>query len=81
MAAHPTRPMTLYKGPNSLFRALAPKYRLNKAEFLMIYNLRPRTLVELALVIEEVLHPYFRFHQHLAPLSMVVFLLSFADEF
>jgi hypothetical protein len=51
---HPTRPMTLYKGPHSLFRALAPKYRLNKAEYLQLYNLRPSTQVMLELVIEEV---------------------------
>ncbi|KAF1917670.1 HRDC-like protein [Ampelomyces quisqualis] len=50
---HPTRPMTLYKGPHSLFRALAPKYRLNKAEYLQLYNLRPTTQVMLELVIEE----------------------------
>ncbi|KAH9875606.1 hypothetical protein IAQ61_003070 [Plenodomus lingam] len=50
---HPTRPMTLYRGPNSLFRALAPKYRLNKAEYLQLYNLRPSTQVMLELVIEE----------------------------
>jgi hypothetical protein len=46
--------MTLYKGPHSLFRALAPKYRLNKAEYLQIYNLRPVTQVTLELIIEEV---------------------------
>jgi hypothetical protein len=46
--------MTLYKGPHSLFRALAPKYRLNKAEYLQLYNLRPSTQVMLELVIEEV---------------------------
>ncbi|KAF1829209.1 hypothetical protein BDW02DRAFT_561655 [Decorospora gaudefroyi] len=45
--------MTLYRGPNSLFRALAPKYRLNKAEYLQLYNLRPTTQVMLELVIEE----------------------------
>lgn len=45
--------MTLYKGPHSLFRALAPKYRLNKAEYLQLYNLRPTTQVMLELVIEE----------------------------
>jgi hypothetical protein len=54
---HPTRPMTLYKGPHSLFRALAPKYRLNKAEYLQLYNLRPSTQVMLELVIEEVRSP------------------------
>ncbi|KAF2873910.1 hypothetical protein BDV95DRAFT_605376 [Massariosphaeria phaeospora] len=52
-ATHPDRPMTLYKGPNSLFRALAPKYRLNKAEYLQIYNLRPVTYLQLQLIIEE----------------------------
>lgn len=51
--AHPDRPMTLYKGPHSLFRALAPKYRLNKAEYLQLYNLRPKTQVGLEVVIEE----------------------------
>ncbi|PSN71920.1 hypothetical protein BS50DRAFT_569516 [Corynespora cassiicola Philippines] len=50
---HPNRPMTLYKGPHSLFRALAPKYRLNKAEYLQLYNIRPTTQVMLDLVIEE----------------------------
>jgi hypothetical protein len=49
--------MTLYKGPHSLFRALAPKYRLNKAEYLQLYNLRPGTQVMLELVIEEVCCP------------------------
>jgi hypothetical protein len=51
---HAERPMTLYKGPHSLFRVLSPNYRLNKAEYLQIYNLRPTTLLELDLVIEEV---------------------------
>jgi len=50
--------MTLYKGPHSLFRALAPKYRLNKAEYLQLYNLRPSTQVMLELVIEEVRFQY-----------------------
>ncbi|KAF2683203.1 hypothetical protein K458DRAFT_390473 [Lentithecium fluviatile CBS 122367] len=50
---HPTRPMTLYKGPHSLLRALAPKYRLNKAEYLQIYNIRPKSQITLQLVIEE----------------------------
>jgi hypothetical protein len=62
--AHPTRPMTLYKGPHSLFRALAPKYRLNKAEYLQLYNLRPATQVMLELVIEEV-----RYHSLTPPHS------------
>jgi hypothetical protein len=53
-STHPSRPMTLYKGPHSLFRALAPTYRLNKAEYLQLYNLRPSTQVTLELVIEEV---------------------------
>lgn len=51
---HPSRPMTLYKGSHSLFRALATEYQLNKAEFIQIYNLRPRTQVMLELIIEEV---------------------------
>ncbi|KAJ4986980.1 RNA polymerase III subunit C17 [Stagonosporopsis vannaccii] len=51
--SHPDRPMTLYKGSHSLFRALAPDYRLNKAEFIQIYNLRPTTQVMLELIIEE----------------------------
>ncbi|KAF2998287.1 hypothetical protein E8E13_007222 [Curvularia kusanoi] len=51
--AHPDRPMTLYKGSHSLFRALATEYQLNKAEFIQIYNLRPRTQVMLELIIEE----------------------------
>lgn len=51
---HPNRPMTLYKGPHSLFRVLSPKYRLNKAEYLQIYNLRPSTTLELDLVVQEV---------------------------
>ena len=55
---HPDRPMTLYRGPNSLFRALAAKYRLNKAEYLQLYNLRPTTQVMLELVIEEVMLDY-----------------------
>ncbi|PVI04953.1 hypothetical protein DM02DRAFT_134400 [Periconia macrospinosa] len=50
---HPTRPLTLYKGSHSLFRALAPKYRLNKTEYLQIYNIRPRSHITLQLVIEE----------------------------
>ncbi|KAF2621949.1 hypothetical protein BU25DRAFT_415640 [Macroventuria anomochaeta] len=50
---HPDRPMTLYKGEHSLFRVLAPHYRLNKAEFIQIYNLRPTTQVMLELIIEE----------------------------
>lgn len=50
---HPNRPMTLYKGPHSLLRALAPKYRLNKTEYLQIYNVRPRSIITLLLVIEE----------------------------
>ncbi|KAF2704671.1 hypothetical protein K504DRAFT_460942 [Pleomassaria siparia CBS 279.74] len=58
---HPERPMTLYKGPHSLFRVLAPDYRLNKAEYLQIYNLRPRTVLELDLVIEE---SSIRFEEH-----------------
>lgn len=55
--AHPDRPMTLYKGPHSLFQALAPHYRLNKAEFVQMYNLRPTTQVMLELIIEEVRCP------------------------
>lgn len=46
--------MTLYKGSHSLFRVLAPDYRLNKAEFIQMYNLRPTTQVMLELIIEEV---------------------------
>ena len=49
--------MTLYKGSHSLFRVLAPDYRLNKAEFIQIYNLRPSTQVMLELIIEEVSQP------------------------
>lgn len=52
--AHPERPLTLYKGPHSLFRVLSSKYRLNKAEYLQIFNLRPKNLAELELVVEEV---------------------------
>jgi hypothetical protein len=66
--------MTLYKGPHSLFRALAPKYRLNKAEYLQLYNLRPATQVMLELVIEEVrylIHSCFHFHSHSALRSNV----------
>jgi len=51
---HPERPMTLFKGPHSLLRALAKKYRLNKTEYLQLYNLRPRTRITLDLIIEEV---------------------------
>ncbi|KAF2020145.1 hypothetical protein BU24DRAFT_459753 [Aaosphaeria arxii CBS 175.79] len=50
---HAERPMTLYKGPHSLFRRLAEKYTLNKAEYLQIYNLRPASLIVLCLIIEE----------------------------
>ncbi|KAF2791569.1 hypothetical protein K505DRAFT_280425 [Melanomma pulvis-pyrius CBS 109.77] len=50
---HPNRPMTLYKGPHSLFRVLSPKYRLNKAEYLQIYNLRPTTTLTLDLIVQE----------------------------
>ncbi|KAH3940421.1 hypothetical protein HBI81_019230 [Parastagonospora nodorum] len=50
---HPARPMTLYKGTHSLYHTLAPHYRLNKAEYLQLYNLRPSTQVTLELVIEE----------------------------
>jgi hypothetical protein len=49
--------MTLYKGPHSLFQVLAPHYRLNKAEFVQMYNLRPKTQVMLELIIEEVRNP------------------------
>ena len=55
---HPSRPRTLYRGPHSLFRALAPKYRLNKAEYLQLYNLRPTTQVTLELIVEEVCITY-----------------------
>ena len=48
--------MTLYKGPHSLMRVLAPKFRLNRVEYLMLYNLRPQSQVELQLIIEEVRH-------------------------
>ncbi|KAF2175126.1 hypothetical protein K469DRAFT_703002 [Zopfia rhizophila CBS 207.26] len=51
--SRPTRPLTLYRGPHSLFRALSPQYSLNKAEYLQLYNLRPSTFVELDLVVEE----------------------------
>ena len=61
VAKHPDRPLTLYRGPHSLFRALAPKYRLNKAEYLQLYNLRPSTQVMLELVIEEVSSAGFSF--------------------
>ena len=50
--------MTLYKGPHSLYHALAPHYLLNKAEYLQLYNLRPTTQVTLELVIEEVSHAF-----------------------
>jgi hypothetical protein len=50
------RPMTLYKGPSSLLRALAPHYKLNKVEYLQIYNVRPRSQITLHLLIEEVNH-------------------------
>jgi len=72
VASHPTRPRTLYRGPNSLFRALAPTYRLNKAEYLQLYNLRPSSQVMLELVIEEVRH---------APLSSFVLPSSFPTSF
>lgn len=49
--------MTLYKGPHSLLRALAPKYRLNKAEYLQLYNVRPTSRITLELIIEEVCYP------------------------
>ncbi|KAJ4299271.1 hypothetical protein N0V90_004515 [Kalmusia sp. IMI 367209] len=50
---HAERPMTLYKGPHSLLRALAPRYKLNKAEYLQIYNVRPQSRITLELIIEE----------------------------
>ncbi|KAF2119481.1 RNA polymerase Rpb4-domain-containing protein [Lophiotrema nucula] len=53
IATHPERPTTLYKGQHSLFRALSQKYRLNKAEYLQLYNLRPSSQVQLELIIEE----------------------------
>jgi hypothetical protein len=53
-AYHAERPMTLYKGPHSLLRVLAPKYRLNKAEYLQLYNVRPTSRITLELIIEEV---------------------------
>lgn len=59
--------MTLYKGEHSLFRALAPHYRLNKAEFIQIYNLRPTTQVMLELIIEEVRRA------HRSPLTSIHF--------
>jgi hypothetical protein len=65
-STHPSRPRTLYAGPHSLFRALAPKYRLNKAEYLQMYNLRPSTQVMLELVIEEVSLPLTRHVFHLS---------------
>ncbi|KAF2475483.1 uncharacterized protein BDR25DRAFT_279570 [Lindgomyces ingoldianus] len=52
-SSRPFRPMTLYKGPHSLFRALSPKYRLNKAEYVQIFNLRPTSEVMLGLILEE----------------------------
>ncbi|KAF2732313.1 hypothetical protein EJ04DRAFT_566096 [Polyplosphaeria fusca] len=51
--AHPSRPDTLYRGTHSLLQALAHKYRLNKTEYLQMYNLRPTNLVTLGMVIEE----------------------------
>jgi hypothetical protein len=62
---HPDRPMTLYRGPNSLFRALGSKYRLNKAEYLQIYNLRPSTQVMLECVVEEVCYSLYPSFPHI----------------
>jgi hypothetical protein len=70
--------MTLYKGPHSLFRALASKYRLNKAEYLQLYNLRPSTQVMLELVIEEVCllsHLFIHYQLGCVVLRYVVFRL------
>jgi|SRR5690242_2592872 len=68
--------MTLYKGSHSVFRVLAPHYRLNKAEFIQIYNLRPTTQVMLELIIEEVAAPILSLHT-LHPFT--VLLLSFTS--
>ena len=38
---------------SSLFARLAPKYRITKAEYLMLFNLRPKNLAELEVIIEE----------------------------
>lgn len=38
---------------SSLFARLAPKYRITKAEYVMLFNLRPKNLAELEVIIEE----------------------------
>jgi hypothetical protein len=63
-----SRPATLYLGQESLFsrlvaelsqiapntkRSRKPRVPINQAEFLQIYNLRPRTIVDLECIIEE----------------------------
>jgi len=63
---------------SSLFARLAPKYRITKAEYVMLFNLRPKNLAELEVIIEEA-STRFGEEELMEILEIVADVLGYAD--